>query len=160
MNRPSGDHPGQQSFLWLEENTFLYSFQAAPGEVGPALCPSAGRQMCCLCLPAAGWLESCFSDRQTQAPYLHLEEKPSKPWYKRSSFHFFGKRAANELIITAAQKGGGREEENVAAASLHDPAPGQVSWRGGGLEPGSGRPPKPDGWDRSTQGQCWRWWAL
>lgn len=90
--------------------TPLHSFQAARGEgVLPSALPLGVK--CAVRLPAAGWLQSCFSAPQTQAPYLHLEEKPSKPWYKRSSFHFFGKRAANELIITAAQKGVGREEE-------------------------------------------------
>lgn len=123
------------SFLWLEENTPAL-LPGCKGRGGAALCASAGCQMCCL--PAAGWLQSCFSsDPQTQAPHLHLEEKPSKPWYKRSSFHFFGKRAANELIITAAQKGVGREEEKGAVSSLHDPAPGQIFW-GGRLESGSG----------------------
>lgn len=42
---------------------------------------------------------------------MHLKEKASKTWYKRSSLHFFGKKTANDLIITATQKGGGGEEE-------------------------------------------------
>lgn len=70
----------QRSLLWLKANT-------SSSCTLPALLLSVRVPVC---LPAGGWLESCFSDCQTQAPYLHLEEKVSKPWYKRSSFHFFG----------------------------------------------------------------------
>lgn len=93
--------------------------------------------MCRLCLPAGNWLGSCWDffvfvfifDCQTQAPYLHLEEKASKLWYKRFSFFFFffGKRAVSELIITATQKRRRRKREGGLLLTVL-PCPGFLEW--------------------------------
>lgn len=121
----------------VEEKTFLRS----GCRVEEVLIPCCSARLKCspfVCQLEAGWRVVIFLTVRPKAPYLHLEEKASTSWYRRSFFPFFRKRAVNDLIITTtlgAGAGAGRGAAPPPAPPC--PAPGQVS-RSRGLGSGSG----------------------
>ena len=109
----------------VEEKTFL-----CPGcRVEEVFIPCCSARLKCtafVCQLDAGWRVVIFLTVRPKAPYLHLEEKASTSWYRRSFFPFFRKRAVNELIITlrwGRGRGGGGGGGGVVVGGAPPPAP-------------------------------------